>query len=167
MAGQIIKRGEKKYVVRVYVGRDENGKRRYLNKTINGTKKTAEKWLNGALRDKDIGALDLQATLGELFDDILRDYRINDKSVDWCGIVVEKHLRPFFGGMKAADLTSKAVEKYIEARHKEGGSNGTINREFAILLAESRQAGDPGEGGQSHQDSPTQRGEAETGILRS
>lgn len=61
------------------------------------------------------------------------DYRINDKSVEWCGIVVEKHLRPFFGGMKGADLTTEAIEKYIEARHKEKASNGTINREFTIL----------------------------------
>lgn len=133
MAGQIIKRGDKKYVVRVFMGRGENGKRRYLNKTINGTKKTAEKWLNGALKDKDIGALDLQATLGELFDDILRDYRINDKSVEWCGIVVEKHLRPFFGGMKAADLTSAAIERYVEHRLAAGVKTSTINREFSIL----------------------------------
>lgn len=135
MAGQIIKRAERKYLVRVYMGRDDSGKRRYLNKTISGTKRDAERWLTSALREKDLGALDLpsRVTMGELFDDILRDYRINENSVDWCGIVVEKHLRPFFGGMKAADLTSKAVEKYIEARHKEGGSNGTINREFTIL----------------------------------
>jgi hypothetical protein len=56
MAGQIIKRGDRKYLVRVHLGRDDNGKRRYLNKTISGTKKAAEQWLNGALRDKDLGA---------------------------------------------------------------------------------------------------------------
>jgi len=135
MAGQIIKRGDRKYLVRIYLGRDDNGKRRYLNKTINGTKKSAERWLNGALRDKDLGALDLPAkvTMGELFDDILRDYRINGKSLDWCSIVVEKHLRPTFGSLKAASLTSGVLDSYIEERHKEKGSNGTINREFTIL----------------------------------
>jgi integrase len=135
MAGQIIKRGDRKYLVRVYLGRDDNGKRRYLNKTISGTKKAAEQWLNGALRDKDLGALDLpaQVRLGELFDDILRDYRINDKSIKWCGMVVEGHLRPFFGDLKAASLTTGAIDKYAEQRQKAGASNGTINREFAIL----------------------------------
>jgi integrase len=135
MAGQIIKRGDRKYLVRVYLGRDDNGKRRYLNKTISGTKKAAEQWLNGALRDKDLGALDLpaQVRLGELFDDILRDYRINDKSLDWCSIVVEKHLRPFFGDLKASSLTTSAIDKYIEARQKDKASNGTVNREFTIL----------------------------------
>jgi len=71
--------------------------------------------------------------MGELFDDILRDYRINDKSVDWCSIVVEKHLRPFFGGMKCASLTSAAVERYVEHRLAQGVKTSTINREFSIL----------------------------------
>ena len=42
MAGQIIKRGDKIWLVRIFLGRDENGKRRYTNKTIHGTKKNAE-----------------------------------------------------------------------------------------------------------------------------
>jgi integrase len=135
MAGQIIKRGDRKYLVRVYLGRDDNGKRRYLNKTISGTKKAAEQWLNGALRDKDLGALDApaQVRMGELFDDILRDYRINNKSIKWCSIVVENHLRPFFGELKTASLTTGALDQYIEQRQRAGASNGTVNREFTIL----------------------------------
>ena len=71
--------------------------------------------------------------MGELFDDILRDYRINGKRLDWCSIVVEKHLRPVFGKLKAASLTSASLDRYIEHRHGEGASNGTVNREFTIL----------------------------------
>jgi S-formylglutathione hydrolase len=55
MAGQIVKRGEKVWIVRIFQGRDENGKRRYINKTIHGTKKSAEKYLTAKLRDKDLG----------------------------------------------------------------------------------------------------------------
>src|SRR5690606_8329693 len=86
-------------------------------------------------RDKDLGALDLpaQVTMGELFDDILRDYRINGRSVDWCKIVVEKHLRPFFGPMKCANLTSATVDRYVEHRLTQGVKTSTINREFSIL----------------------------------
>ena len=65
MAGQIVRRGERKFVVRVYAGTDPQiGNHRYVNKTING------------------------------------------KRLEWCTIVVEKHLRPFFGAIKATDLTS-------------------------------------------------------------
>ena len=45
MAGQIIKRGEKTWLVRIFMGRNGNGKRRYLNKTIRGTKKKADAYL--------------------------------------------------------------------------------------------------------------------------
>src|SRR6266480_3380866 len=55
MAGQIIKRGDKRWLVRIFQGRDENGKRRYVNKTIRGTKKNAESYLTAKLRDKDLG----------------------------------------------------------------------------------------------------------------
>jgi hypothetical protein len=46
MAGQIIKRGDKNWLVRIYMGCDANGKRRYLNKTIKGTKKDADTYLS-------------------------------------------------------------------------------------------------------------------------
>src|ERR1043166_7571628 len=55
MAGQIIKRGDKRWLVRIFQGRDENGKRKYVNKTIRGTKKNAETYLTSKLRDKDLG----------------------------------------------------------------------------------------------------------------
>lgn len=54
-AGQIIKRGDKTWLVRLFLGRDEHEKRRYSNKTIRGTRKDAQKWLVKALRDKDLG----------------------------------------------------------------------------------------------------------------
>src|SRR5688500_14549346 len=46
MAGQIIKRGDKTWLVRIFMGLDGNGKRRYMNKTIKGHKKDAETYLN-------------------------------------------------------------------------------------------------------------------------
>lgn len=57
MAGQIVKRGERNYVVRVFTGRDANGKRQYLNQTVKGSKKDAQALLNKLLRDKDMGTL--------------------------------------------------------------------------------------------------------------
>lgn len=55
MAGQIVKRGDNKYLVRVYMGLDGNGKRKYHNKTIHGNKKDAEKYRNKVLRERDTG----------------------------------------------------------------------------------------------------------------
>jgi integrase len=53
-SGQIIPRG-KNFLVRIYLGRDGQGKRQYSNKTIKTGRKNAEKYLTKALRDKDLG----------------------------------------------------------------------------------------------------------------
>ncbi len=55
MAGQIIKRKDKTWLVRIFLGRDTNGKRKYYGKIVHGTKKNAETYLNAKLREKDLG----------------------------------------------------------------------------------------------------------------
>ena len=56
MAGQIIKRGDRKWLVRIYMGTDPGtGKRRYHNCTITGTKKDAERYRTATLRRRDLG----------------------------------------------------------------------------------------------------------------
>lgn len=56
MAGQLINRGDRKWLVRIYLGRDVvTGKRKYHNKTVYGTKRDAQKYLNGVLREIDLG----------------------------------------------------------------------------------------------------------------
>ena len=43
VAGQLVSRGKRTWLVRVFLGRDSEGKRRYHNKTIHGTKKEANR----------------------------------------------------------------------------------------------------------------------------
>ena len=57
MAGQILTRGKRNFIVRVYLGRDSEGTRKYMNETVRGTKKEAQALLNRLLRDKDLGML--------------------------------------------------------------------------------------------------------------
>lgn len=52
-SGNIKKKREGLYLVSIFLGRDANGKRRYVAKQIRGTLKDAQKYLNGALSDKD------------------------------------------------------------------------------------------------------------------
>lgn len=54
-SGNIKKKREGLFIVSIFLGRDANGKRRYVAKQIKGTQKDAQKYLNGALRDKDQG----------------------------------------------------------------------------------------------------------------
>src|SRR5687768_3448803 len=62
-AGQIIRRGEKVWLVRVYLGRGADGKEKYQNQTIKGSKKDAQAWLTDALRKKDLGIPTLQSKI--------------------------------------------------------------------------------------------------------
>lgn len=55
--GQIIKRGENKYLVRIFLGTNElTGKRIYHNHTVRGVKKDAEKYKVAKLRELDLGS---------------------------------------------------------------------------------------------------------------
>jgi integrase len=64
----------------------------------------------------------------------VRDYRINnrkslvDSETRW-----SRHLKPFFGGMRAVDVTSEQLARYVDKRQQEGAANATINRELAAL----------------------------------
>ena len=57
MAGQLIERGDRKWLVRIYLGRGADGKRKYFNKTIHGNKKDAQRYLNEKLHENDRGQL--------------------------------------------------------------------------------------------------------------
>jgi integrase len=69
----------------------------------------------------------------ELAEDYLTDYRINGKRLDDAERYVEKHLRPVFGGMRATEITTDRIKKYIAERLNAGASNATINRDLSAL----------------------------------
>jgi len=79
-------------------------------------------------------------TVSELVEQLFKHYKLNGhKSNDkhrWT-----KHLEPFFGKAKAADLSPVLLKQYITERKtqknrwSEEPSNATINRELALLRA--------------------------------
>jgi len=69
--GQIIARGDRRWLIRVYLGRDhETKKRNYHNRTIHGSMREAQAYLTRKLRERDLGR-DLERAkiaLNEYFD---------------------------------------------------------------------------------------------------
>lgn len=53
MAGQLVRRGERKWLVRISLGRHTSGKRIYHNHTVTGNKKDAQRYLTTKLREMD------------------------------------------------------------------------------------------------------------------
>lgn len=115
MAGQIIKRGENKYLVRVYLGR-EGGKKKYHNKTVNGNSKDAQKYLNKVLRERDLG--ELKAPTKELLGPYLERW-------------LEISARP-----RLADSTYNTYEKYVKIYLIPEESNPIIKQLKAIKIVE-------------------------------
>lgn len=68
-----------------------------------------------------------------LFEDLvklhLQDLTINGKAV-WRAQHYLKHLKAFFSGLYAAEITTARMISYIEKRQAQGAANGTINREL-------------------------------------
>jgi integrase len=74
-----------------------------------------------------------EVTFQELSEGLIDDYRINLRKSIWRAEINVKHLREHFGGLKASDITTEDIRKYISARLHKGAKNGTINRELAAL----------------------------------
>src|SRR5579872_1727215 len=54
--GQIIARGDRRWLIRVYLGRDhETNKRKYHNRTIHGPMREAQAYLTRKLHERDLG----------------------------------------------------------------------------------------------------------------
>src|ERR1019366_1969555 len=100
--------------------------------------KAAEKLLRlriGAISSGTYVPLQVTKTLvSELGEDLLREYRINErKSTGDLETRWDLHIKPFFGHLRAIEVTSSLVGAYIDARQKAGAENATINRELAAL----------------------------------
>jgi integrase len=100
--------------------------------------KTAEKLLRlriGAISSGTYVPLQVTKTrVPELGEGLLREYKINKrKSIDDLRARWELHIKPFFGHLRAIEVTSQLVESYIDARQQEEAENATINRELAAL----------------------------------
>jgi hypothetical protein len=110
----------------------------YRESTETSDKREATRFLNHRLAEvttgKFVGPRVERVRIEELSEDFLRDYKINGKSshadaeARW-----RLHLKPFFGSLRAPEVTSDLLNKYVDRRQDQGAANGTINRELAAL----------------------------------
>lgn len=145
MAGQIIKRGDRIWLVRIFVGRDDKGKRQYLNKTIHGAKKDAEKYLTATLRDKDLGVLiepctlSVSAYLSKWLEAAARPRLRERTHLDYAD-KLDRYVRPAFGGKKLADVRPLDIQALYGQMQDRGLSARTVRYTHAILSSAFKQA---------------------------
>jgi len=72
--------------------------------------------------------------MAELFDDLIEDYKANQRSsIVHLRSRLKLHLLPAFGKIRATDFSSSQVRKYAAKRLKEGAAHATINRELEVV----------------------------------
>ena len=70
--------------------------------------------------------------IGELLDDVLKS-DIKDSTRYVWEKVIDKNIRPVFGKVRAAQLTTDHMESYRKRRTDDGKTDATVNRELSIM----------------------------------
>ena len=138
MAGQVIARGDRTWLVRVFLGRGADGKRRYHNHTVHGTKKDAQAYLNAVLRDRDLGTFvePGKDTLDEYLDRWLADAakpRVREHAFRDYTALLARYVRPALGDRRLCDLTPLDVQGLYSAMLARGLSARTVRYTHAVL----------------------------------
>src|ERR1017187_2888653 len=146
MAGQIIPRGERTWLVRVFIGRDSaTSKRQYQSKTIHGTKKDAQRYLTESLRDRDMGIVVEPETagLGRYLDKWLETSakpRLRDRTLNDYQKLLARYVRPELGGRPLAKIRPLEIQALYQGMQERGLSARTVRYTHAVLHSALSQA---------------------------
>ncbi|MBK7393810.1 MAG: site-specific integrase [Chloracidobacterium sp.] len=157
MAGQIIRRAKKDpktgelkdtentWLVRIFIGRESDGKRKYHNKTIHGTKKDAQKYLTAKLREKDLGIFVEPASesLSKYLDRWLLEIakpRLRTETFNSYKQLVDNYIGKHLGTKKLSQLQGYQIQKFYNDMQREGLSARTVRYCHSVLSSALKQA---------------------------
>jgi integrase len=145
MAGQVIKRGDKTWLVRIFMGCDANGKRRYLNKTIRGTKKDADTYLSKTATaiSTDTFVEPSSLTVSDYFTKWLETAarpRVAERTFDSYSELITRYVTEDLGSRKLSDLRPLHIQKLYADMQGRGLSARTVRYLHAVLSSALKQA---------------------------
>ena len=143
--GQLIPRGERTWLVRVFKDRDGAGKRRYVNRTVHGAKKDAQRVLTALLQAKNTDMLSVEParrTVAAWLDEWLELVRprLGVRTAYDYARTIERDLRPVLGGIRLAKLSSADVQRFVNDLTARGMKPNTVRLAIAPLRAALREA---------------------------
>jgi integrase len=144
--GQIIRRGSSTWLVRIYVGRDpETRRRKYVGKFIHGGLRSAQAQLNRMLAERDLGRniRSSRQTVGQYLDhwlDICARPRLRAKSFRDYSSLLARYVRPHLGSRSFGELSSAEIQTLYSALLNRKLSARTICYTHAVLFSALRQA---------------------------
>jgi integrase len=145
MAGQIVKRGEDTWLVRIFMGRDAQGKRRYINKTIKGKKKDAETYLSKTVTSISTGTFVEPSILsvGDYLDKWLQTaarHRVRARTFTDYSELLDRYVRPAIGEKRLSDLRPLHIQSLYTELQERGLSARTVRYTHAVLSSALKQA---------------------------
>jgi integrase len=138
MQGQVIKRGEGRWLVRVAMGRNAAGTRIYHSKTIRGTKKDALQYLTLKLRELDTGLL--TETRKETVECYLKRWlstcaamKVRARTLEDYSALVDRYLIPSFGHKQLSALGTSDMNLLYKSMIDRGLSSRTVRYVHSVL----------------------------------
>jgi integrase len=145
MAGQIINRGKRTWLVRIFMGRDGNGKRRYLNHTVKGKKKVAETYLSKTLTAIGAGtfiepsSLTVDEYLNKWLESAVRP-RVSQRTADGYASLLKRYIREPLGYKQLDKLQALDIQKAYADMQKRNLSARVVRHTHSALHNALKQA---------------------------
>lgn len=145
MAGQIIKRGDRTWLIRIFMGRDTKGKQIFHHKTIHGTKKDAEQYRNKAIREKDLGTFIEPSPI--TVDDYMKKWletaarpRLRDNTYREYEGLLYRYVSPTLGGKRLSEVRPLDIQSLYAAMSEKNLSARTVRFTHSVLSSAFKQA---------------------------
>ncbi len=133
--GQMIARGDRKWLLRVFLGRDR-GRKKYANKTIGGTTAQARQELTRMLHEADKGALVPQSdmTLATYVEEWYKTKAsVSESTLNGYRSQMKLYILPRLGHLRLHEITPLAVQDTINSLRDQGLAARTIEYAHAVL----------------------------------
>lgn len=136
--GQITLKGPGKFLVRIFIGRDEAGKRLYESKVINGSAADAKRYLRERQVRKDRGQLVLpsRTSLGEYLDmwlDTTVRGRVRETTYDSYKYHLSRYVTSELKSSQLQKLKTDRIQSWVTSLRQQSYSPRTIEYVHTIL----------------------------------
>lgn len=141
----IVKKGDNTWLVRIFLGRDTNGKQQFHNHTVHGTKKDAQTYENKVRRERDLGEWiePSQESLGFYLQRWLRDAagpRIAPATADMYAEFLRSYVKPSIASLRLDKVAPLDIQGFYSGLAERGIGPARIRRVHGMLSSALNQA---------------------------
>jgi hypothetical protein len=144
--GQIVARGNRTWLLRVFLGRDrDTGVRKYRNQTVYGSVRQAQAVLNQMLQERDLNrfkpssTITLNPYLNQWLEAAAKP-RLRPKSFSDYESLLRIHVRPILGTKSLMSIQPLDIQGVYHGMIERQLSPRTVHYTHAVLQSASRQA---------------------------